>query len=359
MALEDRCSPSSASTPGPKASSDRPGSDGNAVRVTSPPTPSSVKDNDNRQTKFDEGYELKRKIKMEPDVEVDNYEEKKIRIWRKISDEEHDDSKSSNSDLEKRLSPGGYVKTTSFSPEIIQRFSSYSIERFVNSDIGRCGGGENSSGNGIIQSNGQYPMDVNNGNYLNVPLFMSKTHKNVTMLNSSHQKVSRTPENDILKPDFGSKYIQKNCEIWNPLKRTVTPIIRTSDELRKPNRTVQNRTNRSFDIARLTETDSVKNSSQEEYGKRRHSDAVPIEPPKLQERRKTTESDVPRLLPEVTKESPTRIPLPSPAASSSSEGDQSIGGKGTELWPAWVYCTRYSDRPSSGNFYKKESLMTF
>ena len=201
MALEDRCSPSSASTPGPKASSDRPGSDGNAVRVTSPPTPSSVKDNDNRQTKFDEGYELKRKIKMEPDVDVDNYEEKKIRIWRKISDEDHDDSKSSNSDLEKRLSPGGYdkiVKTTSFSPEIIQRFSSYSIERFVNSDMGRCGGGENSSGNGIIQSNGQYPMDVNNGNYLNVPLFMSKTHKNVTMLNSSHQKVSRTPENGRL-----------------------------------------------------------------------------------------------------------------------------------------------------------------
>jgi homeobox protein engrailed len=23
-------------------------------------------------------------------------------------------------------------------------------------------------------------------------------------------------------------------------------------------------------------------------------------------------------------------------------------GKGSQLWPAWVYCTRYSDRPSSG-----------
>jgi hypothetical protein len=22
--------------------------------------------------------------------------------------------------------------------------------------------------------------------------------------------------------------------------------------------------------------------------------------------------------------------------------------KGAQLWPAWVYCTRYSDRPSSG-----------
>lgn len=25
------------------------------------------------------------------------------------------------------------------------------------------------------------------------------------------------------------------------------------------------------------------------------------------------------------------------------------GGKVPQLWPAWVYCTRYSDRPSSGN----------
>jgi hypothetical protein len=24
--------------------------------------------------------------------------------------------------------------------------------------------------------------------------------------------------------------------------------------------------------------------------------------------------------------------------------------KGPQLWPAWVYCTRYSDRPSSGEF---------
>ncbi len=29
------------------------------------------------------------------------------------------------------------------------------------------------------------------------------------------------------------------------------------------------------------------------------------------------------------------------------EGDGS-GGEGNMMWPAWVYCTRYSDRPSSG-----------
>jgi hypothetical protein len=38
------------------------------------------------------------------------------------------------------------------------------------------------------------------------------------------------------------------------------------------------------------------------------------------------------------------------SASSSAPDDKATGdsGKGPQLWPAWVYCTRYSDRPSSG-----------
>ncbi|KAJ9576225.1 hypothetical protein L9F63_006914, partial [Diploptera punctata] len=50
---------------------------------------------------------------------------------------------------------------------------------------------------------------------------------------------------------------------------------------------------------------------------------------------------------------PVRVPL-SPASSTvsatSSTQDEKIssdGSKGPQLWPAWVYCTRYSDRPSS------------
>jgi len=33
-------------------------------------------------------------------------------------------------------------------------------------------------------------------------------------------------------------------------------------------------------------------------------------------------------------------------------GGEAGGGNGGKepLWPAWVYCTRYSDRPSSGKF---------
>ncbi|EAU76363.2 AGAP008025-PA, partial [Anopheles gambiae str. PEST] len=34
--------------------------------------------------------------------------------------------------------------------------------------------------------------------------------------------------------------------------------------------------------------------------------------------------------------------------SSSGSGSSGSGSGGPMVWPAWVYCTRYSDRPSSG-----------
>jgi hypothetical protein len=42
-------------------------------------------------------------------------------------------------------------------------------------------------------------------------------------------------------------------------------------------------------------------------------------------------------------------PSLSPAAAAAAAGGTGDEKKGNEtLWPAWVYCTRYSDRPSSG-----------
>ncbi|KAL0267861.1 UNVERIFIED_CONTAM: hypothetical protein PYX00_010012 [Menopon gallinae] len=356
MALEDRSSPSSASSPGPTAASDRPGADGNAVSASPPAEEKSVKCSESPT------FDISRKIKVEPETEGEGFAQKTngaARIWRKISEE--DASRSPSPERKKRYSPG-YEQS-----ELIHRYSSYSIERFVNSPTNPP------------EINGQYSDGVSPHNVpheiLSLPQYI-KAQKNL----ANGQKSARSQENgrvekseenvesrgnenrikfsvdDILKPDFGAKYIQKHSEIWNPLKRTVTPIIRTSDELRKP-RITQNRTSRSFDIARLTESETVRTfderASPDEFPKRRNSQQQDgaVDGCKLQERRRTTET-VPeqqsRLLSEANKESPTRIPLTSPAASSSSEGDQSLGGKGTELWPAWVYCTRYSDRPSSG-----------
>lgn len=41
----------------------------------------------------------------------------------------------------------------------------------------------------------------------------------------------------------------------------------------------------------------------------------------------------------------------SPKCDGGSESKTETGKDGQPmLWPAWVYCTRYSDRPSSGTF---------
>jgi homeobox protein engrailed len=64
--------------------------------------------------------------------------------------------------------------------------------------------------------------------------------------------------------------------------------------------------------------------------------------------------------------------LSSKSSSSSSESE-SVGGKDSgkdedlppgmvrgpngQLWPAWVFCTRYSDRPSSGENLKCHLLL--
>lgn len=39
------------------------------------------------------------------------------------------------------------------------------------------------------------------------------------------------------------------------------------------------------------------------------------------------------------------------SVSGESNSSGSSTGNGQSLWPAWIYCTRYSDRPSSGEFY--------
>lgn len=49
---------------------------------------------------------------------------------------------------------------------------------------------------------------------------------------------------------------------------------------------------------------------------------------------------------ESVKSSPATSPAGSPGSSPNSEAGQGQGNG--RLWPAWVYCTRYSDRPSAG-----------
>ena len=36
-----------------------------------------------------------------------------------------------------------------------------------------------------------------------------------------------------------------------------------------------------------------------------------------------------------------------------------VRGPNGQLWPAWVFCTRYSDRPSSGKFLENSIIIGF
>lgn len=60
--------------------------------------------------------------------------------------------------------------------------------------------------------------------------------------------------------------------------------------------------------------------------------------------------------------SPPLSPASSTVSASSSNPDDKVGNadcaKGSQLWPAWVYCTRYSDRPSSGECHILASALS-
>jgi hypothetical protein len=62
--------------------------------------------------------------------------------------------------------------------------------------------------------------------------------------------------------------------------------------------------------------------------------------------------DAPLPVPSSGTASPPLSPASSTVSATSSTPDEKVvagdSAKGPQLWPAWVYCTRYSDRPSSG-----------
>ncbi|CAG4987789.1 unnamed protein product [Colias eurytheme] len=60
------------------------------------------------------------------------------------------------------------------------------------------------------------------------------------------------------------------------------------------------------------------------------------------------EKEVPKSLEQRRPDSASSIVSSSSGASTHSTDTNSQSSSGTQLWPAWVYCTRYSDRPSSG-----------
>lgn len=80
---------------------------------------------------------------------------------------------------------------------------------------------------------------------------------------------------------------------------------------------------------------SIDNILRPEFGERIRK------PTKLKSKRVTDDSPV-----DLSKEC-------SDSKSAKTESDSGSSGEGNTMWPAWVYCTRYSDRPSSGKYLHK------
>jgi hypothetical protein len=145
--------------------------------------------------------------------------------------------------------------------------------------------------------------------------------------------------NNILHPEFGLSAIRKTSKIEGP-----KPVGPNHSILYKP-----------YDLSK--QQDYQKYSF--DYLKSKESDFNPMPPlgglrhtvSQIGEQQK--EKEIPKIV-----EAQKRPDSASSIVSSTSSGAPSTCGstdanqnqRNSSLWPAWVYCTRYSDRPSSGKF---------
>lgn len=146
--------------------------------------------------------------------------------------------------------------------------------------------------------------------------------------------------NNILHPEFGLNALRKTSKIEGP-----KPVGPNHSILYKP-----------YDLSKATQ--DYQKAYSFDYLKVKEANDFNRMPP-LGGLRQTVsqigekEKEVPKIV-----EAPKRPDSASSVVSSTSSGAPSTCGsietgsqKGNpNLWPAWVYCTRYSDRPSSGKF---------
>lgn len=152
--------------------------------------------------------------------------------------------------------------------------------------------------------------------------------------------------NNILHPEFGLTAIRKTSKIEGP-----KPVGPNHSILYKP-----------YDLSKPVSSSGLnfQKTFSFDYLKSKHDDATNLPPlgglkQTVSQIGEIKEKDIPKITPEQSQKRPDSA---SSIVSSTSSGTpstcgsvdtatQSQSGNAT-LWPAWVYCTRYSDRPSSG-----------
>jgi hypothetical protein len=165
-----------------------------------------------------------------------------------------------------------------------------------------------------------------------------------------HSTRENKPENRLISRESGA--VVGNVRVNNnnrPVLHVAPPTITTNfsiDEILKPDFGVKTLSvNCSGEFSAFT---PVKSQSR---GGRDHSYSPP-----MPRGGGDHQSYSPPLSPasSTTSEGSSRTGSTTPGTTSGTSKSGSPGGDGRPpiLWPAWVYCTRYSDRPSSGNYYR-------
>lgn len=143
---------------------------------------------------------------------------------------------------------------------------------------------------------------------------------------------------NILKPSFGRR-------ITDPLLKRNKPARKSGNSNRTTNTGRINRMNASIDSMSTTllSNNEKKISSTDQMGSKILTQLSTINPSNAVDSIDKTNTAI------TTTGSTAASPAAAAAATTTtSSSSESSNSKGPISWPAWVYCTRYSDRPSSG-----------
>nr|CAB51041.1 putative transcription factor [Periplaneta americana] len=159
---------------------------------------------------------------------------------------------------------------------------------------------------------------------------------------------------NILKPDFGRRAVissrQQEPAFRPAIRRTVTPIC-DYQRLYRPHEHLPGV--QPLPAPKPTKKPTSAWSPVTASSTAARTPLVPIEIPASNLQQPARSKGVsPPVPPTSGTSSPPLSPASSTVSATSSTPEDKLASpdnaKGPQLWPAWVYCTRYSDRPSSG-----------
>lgn len=189
------------------------------------------------------------------------------------------------------------------------------------------------------RENSQSPPTNYNHNHLH-PLHPLHHHHQHLMNNNLNDANLKFSIDNILKADFGRR-------ITEPLKRKSSSQHKRNSKSNQNNTSTSSSTSSSASSSSLTNTNNNNNNNS---ASSKHSGLSAIDLTSSTASSTTISASAAAALAE--KQNCSNSNDETSSVTSNSASNNSNGGDNSMIWPAWVYCTRYSDRPSSGMWNK-------